>query len=167
MFVTGITYANNTITVTGGSQSDPYTMSDLATSGTTSSYVSTGGYGGQEYTVTEDLVIGSTLADTYFDIFGSIIQMDAGKGLTVYNTALRGGNMGLTWAETRGGFGAVPFIDEKTRKARVENIRQLFIECSFLLNNTTGTWDEQKGPGGGRKIVAVGANNQVTDVPES
>ena len=163
----GITYLNDTITVTGGSATDPYTMADLAASGTTSSYVSTGGYAGQKYTVSRDLVIGSTLADTYFDIFRSIIEMDPEKTLTVYNTALRGGNMGPTWGESASGYGAVPFIDEKTRKARIENIRQLFIERSFVLKSTTGTWDEQNGRGRGHKIVAVGANNVVSDCPKS
>jgi len=117
-----IIYANDTIMVTGGSASDPYTMADLAASGTSSSYVSTGGYGGMKY-------------DTYFDIFRSMIEMDSGKGLTVYNSALRGGNMGPTWGESASGYGAVPFIDEKTRKARIENVRQLFIERSFVLNS--------------------------------
>ena len=159
----GITYSDGVITVTGGTQDDPYTMADLEASGTTSSYVSAGGYGGNKYTVTAaDLVIGSTLADTYFDITASIIEMNAGQYLTVYTTALRGGNMGATFGQQASGSGTVPFIDEKTRKARVESIRKLYIERLSVLNNTTGAWMP---PGASPKIVAVSADDGVTDGP--
>ena len=54
-----ITYANDTITVTGGSQEDPYTMADLDVDGTVGGYITPGGYGNREYAVSKDLVIGS------------------------------------------------------------------------------------------------------------
>ena len=160
----GITYADNTITVTGGNQLGPYTMADLLASGTTSSYVSTGGYGGKKYTVTKDLVIGSTLADTYFDVTSTIIEMESGNTLTVYTTALRGGDMGSTFGQNASGYGTVPFIDEATRKARLENIRQLYIERSFVLDHSAGSWSKSVPT---PKIVAVAANNEVTDVPDT
>jgi len=39
----GIVYANETITVTGGSQDDPYTMADLDADGTVGTYITPGG----------------------------------------------------------------------------------------------------------------------------
>ena len=35
----GISYANETITVTGGSQDDPYTMAELDADGTVGGYI--------------------------------------------------------------------------------------------------------------------------------
>jgi len=160
----GISYVNDVITVTGGSDSNPYTMADLVASGTTSSYVSTGGYGGRKYTVNKDLVVGSTLADTYFDITNSIIEMDAGSKLTVYTTALRGQSMGATFGNTAGDSGNVPFTAEAVMKARLENIRQLYIERAYYLDNTAGVWVR---PTQVPRIVAVSANEEVTDVPDT
>jgi len=44
----GITYdaATETITVTGGSNADPYTMARLKSSGTSGGYIATGGFDG-------------------------------------------------------------------------------------------------------------------------
>ncbi len=158
----GITYANDTITVTGGSQDDPYTMADLDADGTVGTYITPGGYGNREYAVSKDLVIGSTDADTFFDLSGSIIAMDAGKYLTVYTTALRGGNMGPTFAETVGAMGTVPFTEEKTQKSRLERIRKLYVERIYYLNNTSGAWVQSAAA---PRVVAVSTNDEIADAP--
>ncbi|MCD6326786.1 hypothetical protein J7M28_04425 [bacterium] len=44
----GISYSDNTITVTGGSQNEPYTMDDLDNDGTVGTYVTAGGYGNKK-----------------------------------------------------------------------------------------------------------------------
>ena len=158
----GITFANDTITVTGGSQDDPYTMDDLNNDGTVGGYITPGGYGNKEYAVSKDLVIGSEDADTFFDISGSIIAMDAGQYLTVYTTALRGGNTGPTFGEKAGGMGTVPFTEEKTQKSRLERIRKLYIERIHYLNNSTGAWIASAAA---PRLVAVSADAVVTDGP--
>ena len=156
----GITLTNFVITVTGGSQSDPYTMADLLASGTTSNQIATGGYGGKKFTVTgADLVIGSTLGDTYFDITSSIIEMDSGQFLTVYTSALRGATMGSTFSARLSDGGLVPFISENLRKSRIENVRRLYLEKMYNLDNTSGLWVRD---GREPKIVAVAVNGEVT-----
>ena len=132
----GISYSDETITVTGGSESDPYTMADLATSGTTSSYVSTGGYGGKKFTVTKDLVVGSSAADTFFDVTNSIVEMDAGQTLTVFHSALRGGAMPPSYYDAN-----VPPITEERRKARLENLTAMYTRLIYLYESESGLWE--------------------------
>ena len=158
----GITFANDTIFVTGGSQHDPYTMADLDADGTVGQYVTPGGYGNREYTVTKDLVIGSEDADTFFDLSGSIIKMDAGVTLTVYTTALRGGRMGATFGATQSSSGATPFLDEQLTKQRIERVRKLFCERSYRLDNTTGDWIAE---GVAPRIIAVAEDDVMADGP--
>ncbi len=160
----GITYANETICVTGGSQDDPYTMADLDADGTVGTYITPGGYANKEYSVSKDLVIGSEDADTFFDLSGSIIKMDPGKYLTVYTTALRGGSMGPTFAETVSGMGTIPFTEEKTQKSRLERIRKLYIERINYLDNRTGAWVASAGA---PRVVAVCTNDEIADGPYS
>lgn len=156
----GIFYADDTITVTGGSQDDPFTMDDLDNDGTVGTYVTAGGYGNKKYTVTKDLVIGSDAADTFFDIFGTIIEMAAGSYLTVYTTALRGGRMGPTFGDRASDSGVVPFTTETVQDARLENIRQLYIERAYYLENASGVWTRSSQT---PRIVAISANEEVTD----
>ena len=160
----GIEFQNDTIFVTGGSQDDPYTMADLDADGTVGTYITPGGYGNREYAVSKDLVIGSTDADTFFDLSGSIIAMDAGVTLTVYTTALRGGNMGPTFAETVSAMGTVPFTEEKAQKSRLERIRKLYIERIHYLDNRTGAWIASAAP---PRVVAVSTNDDIADGPYS
>ena len=94
----------------------------------------------------------------------TIITMDAGKYLTVYTTALRGGGMGPTFGDRAGDEGAVPFIPENIRESRMVNIRLLYLERSFYLDNTSGVWIRT---GQSPRIVAVAANDEVTDGPYS
>ncbi|HUT03270.1 MAG TPA: hypothetical protein VM163_05205 [bacterium] len=141
----GIEFLNDTIFVTGGSQDDPYTMADLDADGTVGQYVTPGGYGNREYAVSKDLVIGSTDADTFFDLCGSIIAMDAGVTLTVYTTALRGGRMGATFGDKEGRSGVVGFTDDAVKEARLEHIKKLYLERLFYLDNTTGEWVQTGG----------------------
>ncbi len=155
----GIVYQNETIIVTGGSQDDPYTMADLDADGIVGTYITPGGYGTKEYSVSKDLVIGSTDADTFFDLSGSIIKMDAGKYLTVYTTALRGGSMGSTFGQRASDGGLVPFISENLTKARIENVRKLYLEKTYHLDNTSGLWVRD---GQEPKVVAVAADGEVT-----
>ncbi|HUT04153.1 MAG TPA: hypothetical protein VM163_09720 [bacterium] len=153
----GIIYANDTIIVTGGRQDDPYTMADLDADGTVGTYITPGSYGNKEYAVSKDLVIGSTDADTFFDLSGSIIKMDAGVTLTVYTTALRGGNMGPTWGAQ---FARTPLTAEDLVKSRIEGVRKLYIREEYVLDNVTGRWSS---PPSYRKpqIVAEVQNGDV------
>ena len=160
----GITYANETITVTGGSQDDPYTMADLDADGTVGTYITPGGYGNKEYAVSKDLVIGSDAADTFFDISGSIIAMDAGKTLTVYATALRGGGMGPTFGDRESASGALAFTDDAVKEARIENVKKLHLERVYHQDNTTGEWvPTQAKP----RIIAVAEDSDIADGPYS
>ena len=138
----GISYdvGTETITVTGGSQDSPYTMADLDADGTVGQYITPGGYGSREYAVSKDLVIGSEDAETFFDVSSSIIKMNAGKFLTVYTTALRGGAMGATFGEREGASGAAPFLEDTVKAQRIEGIRMLYKERVYYLDNTTGVW---------------------------
>ncbi|MBN2208425.1 MAG: hypothetical protein JW759_03930 [Candidatus Coatesbacteria bacterium] len=158
----GISYANDTITVTGGSRDDPYTMADLDADGTVGQYITPGGYGNHEYGVSKDLVIGSEDADTFFDLSGSIIKMDAGRYLTVYTTALRGGRMGATFGATESKSGATPFLDEQLTKQRVERVRKLYCERSYQLDNTTGDWIAE---GAAPRIIAVAEDDVIAEGP--
>ena len=160
----GISYANDTITVTGGSMEDPYTMGDLDGDVTVGQYVTPGGYGNKEYAVSKDLVIGSDSVDTFFDISGSIIKMSAGKLLTIYTTALRGGRMGGTFGANQSSSGVKPFVEETLQKQRIERVRMLYCERVYLLDNSTGEWLAQ---GAAPHIVAVAEDNLVTDGPYS
>ena len=160
----GITYANETITVTGGSQDDPYTMADLDADGTVGTYITPGGYGNKEYAVSKDLVIGSDAADTFFDISGSIIAMDAGVTLTVYTTALRGGGMGPTFGAKASDKGAIPFTDDTVKEARIESIKKLYIERVYYLDNTSGVWTRSSTfP----RVVAVAEDSAIAEGPYS
>ena len=158
----GIIYENETIIVTGGSQDDPYTMADLDADGTVGQYVTPGGYGNHEYAVSKDLVIGSEDADTFFDLSGSIIAMDAGGTLTVYTTALRGGRMGATFGATQSSSGVTPFLDEQLTKQRIERVRKLFCERSYQLDNTTG---DRIAEGVAPRIIAVAEDDVIADGP--
>jgi hypothetical protein len=160
----GIVYANNTITVTGGSQDDPYTMADLDADGTVGGYITAGGYGNREYSVSKDLVIGSDAADTFFDLSDSIIKMDAGKYLTVYTTALRGGNMGTTFGDREGASGVTPFTDDTVKESRIANIKKLYMERLFYLDNTTGEWVRTAAV---PRIVAVAEDSVIASGPYS
>lgn len=149
----GIVYANDTITVTGGSEADPYTMIDLDNDGTVGQYVTPGGYGNKVYSVSKHLVIGSEDADTFFDLTGTIIQMDDGYYLKVYSSALRGGKMGETWGAR---FANVRLTDEDLMKVRIENVRKLYIEEEYRFG-ATGAWSRVKST-----IVAVRSGLDVT-----
>ena len=137
-------------------------MSDLNADVTVGGYITPGGYGNREYGVSKDLVIGSDAADTFFDLSDSIIKMDAGKYLTVYTTALRGGNMGSTFAGVASGMGTVAFTEETTQKSRLERIRKLYIERIYCQNNATGAW---MASAPAPRVVAVSANDEITDGP--
>ncbi|MCD6326785.1 hypothetical protein J7M28_04420 [bacterium] len=106
--------------------------------------------------------MGSEDADTFFDISGCIIAMDAGYYITLYTTALRGGNMGPSFGQQAGGVGTVPFIEENICKSRLEMIRKLYVERIYYLNNTAGKW---LASGPAPRIVAVSADGEVTDAP--
>ena len=71
----GISYdaGTETITVTGGSFEEPYTMAILDADGTVGGYITAGGYGNREYTVSKNLVIGSDEGSTFFDLERSLI----------------------------------------------------------------------------------------------
>ena len=158
----GITYASNTITVTGGSQNDPFTMADLDADGTVGQYVTPGGYGLREYAVSKALVIGSDAGDTFFDLSNSIITMNAGVTLTVYTTALRGGGMGPTFADKEGATGITPFVDDAVKESRIENIKKLYLERVFYLDNTTGDWVRTASV---PRIVAVVEDSEIASGP--
>ena len=158
----GIVYVSDTITVTGGSQDDPYTMADLNADGTVGQYITPGGYGNKEYAVSKDLVIGSDAADTFFDLSGSIIRMDAGVTLTVYTTALRGGGMGPTFGDREGATGVTPFTDDAVKESRIENIKKLYMERLFYLDNTTGEWVRTASV---PRIVAVAEDSVIANGP--
>jgi len=97
----GITYdgSTETIAVTGGSNVTPYTMARLKSSGTSGGYIATGGFGGNTYTLSANLRVGSEDADTFFDLAGSIAQTNSPYTMQFYATALRGGRMTNSWAD--------------------------------------------------------------------
>ena len=157
----GISYSaeTETITVTGGSQDDPYTMQDVDDDPTAGQYVTPGGYGNKEYAVSKHLVIGSDAGDTFFDITDTIIKMDTAWFLTVYSSALRGGKMGATFADRIGSSGSIPLLDETVKEQRIERVRKLYLERTYCLDNMTGGWGPEPAVD---KIVAVVKDDVVT-----
>ena len=149
----GIAYADDTITVTGGSEADPFTMDDLNSDGTVGGYITPAGYGNKVYSVSKDLVIGSDDADTFFDLSGTIIEMDNGKYLEVYSSALRGGNMGETWGAK---YTNTPLTNEDLMKLPIQNVRKLYIEEEYRLG-ASGAWPSVRS-----SIVAVRSGLDVT-----
>jgi len=139
-------------------------MADLDADGTVGTYITPGGYGNTEYSVSKDLVIGSTDADTFFDISGSIIKMDAAKYLTVYTTALRGGGMGETFGAKASDKGAIPFTVDTVKDARIENIRKPYIERVYYLDNTSGIWTRSSTA---PRVVAVAEDATIAEGPYS
>ena len=160
----GISYSDDVIYVTGGSQNDPYTMDDLDADGVVGGYITPGGYGNRDFAVSKDLVIGSEDGDTFFDLGNSIVTMDAGVYLTVYTTALRGGSMGPTFGDRESTAGAIAIIDEATCKLKIGHIKKMYLERVYLLDNVTGTWTLA---GGSRRVVAVAEDSVVASGPYS
>ena len=133
----GITYANDAVTVTGGSQDEPYTMADLDADMTVGGYVTAGGYGSKEYSVSKDLVIGSEDADTFFDPTRSIVKMADGYKLTVYSHALRGGNLCDSWAAVKFGAEKGP-IEDRDWNLRTENVIMMYPRMEAMICRATG-----------------------------
>ncbi len=143
----GIDYnaGTETITVTGGSFEEPYTMAILDTDGTVGGYITAGGYGNREYTVSKHLVIGSEDDWTFFDPTRAIVKMADGYTLTVYSHALRGGNLRDSWAARKFGAEKGP-IDEQDCKLRTENIIMMYVEVKGFLCPFTGELMRATGP---------------------
>ena len=135
----GISYdaGTETITVTGGSFEEPYTMAILDTDGTVGGYITAGGYGNREYTVSKHLVIGSEDDWTFFDPTRSIVRMADGYTLTVYSHALRGGNLRDSWAARKFGAEKGP-IEEQDCKLRTENIIMMYPRLEAVVCPVTG-----------------------------
>ena len=70
--------------------------------------------------------------------------------------------MGPTFGDRAGDSGVLPFTAETVQNARLENIRQLYIERSYYLDNSSGVWTRSSQT---PRIVAVSANEEVTDGP--
>ena len=150
--------------MTGGSQTDPFTMSDLDADGTVGQYITPCGYGLREYAVSKALVIGSDAGDTFFDLSNSIITMNAGVTLTVYTTALRGGGMGPTFAAKASDKGVIPFMDDTVKGARIESVKKLYIERVYYLDNNSGVWTRlSTAP----RVVAVAEDATIAEGPYS
>ena len=144
----GISYdsGTETITVTGGSWDEPYTMAILDTDGTAGGYITPGGYGNREYTVGKNLVIGSgDGTSTFFDLTRSIIKMADGYTLTVYSHALRGGGLQDTWAAHNLG-AAKPPVGDAECKQRTENVLIAYVEVKGYLCPSTGELVRTTGP---------------------
>ncbi|MCD6326784.1 hypothetical protein J7M28_04415 [bacterium] len=133
----GISYADDTITVTGGSFDEPYTMPILDADGTVGGYITAGGYGNREFTVSKNLVIGSSDGtSTFFDPTRAIVKMADGYTLTVYSHAIRGGSMRDSWAARK--FGAEqPPIEEVDCKRCVLAIK-MYVKIEGYVCLTTG-----------------------------
>jgi len=143
----GIDYnaGTETITVTGGSFEEPYTMAILDIDGTVGGYITPGGYGNREYTVSKHLVIGSEEDWTFFDPTRAIVKIADGYTLTVYSHALRGGNLRDSWAARKFGAEKGP-IDEQDCKLRTENVIMMYVEVKGFLCPFTGELMRATGP---------------------
>jgi len=135
----GIDYdaGTETITVTGGSFEEPYTMAILDADGTVGGYITPGGYGNREYTVSKHLVIGSEDDWTFFDATRAIVKMADGYTLTVYSHALRGGNLRDSWAARKFGAESGP-IDDRDCKLRTENVIMMYPRLEAVVCPDTG-----------------------------
>jgi hypothetical protein len=135
----GISYdaGTETITVTGGSFEEPYTMAILDADGTVGGYISAGGYGNREYTVNKNLVIGSADDWTFFDPTRSIVKMADGYNLTVYSHALRGGRLRDSWAAVKFGAEKGP-IEERECNLRTEGIIKMYPRMEAMICPNTG-----------------------------
>ncbi|RLC46873.1 MAG: hypothetical protein DRH70_04600 [Candidatus Coatesbacteria bacterium] len=147
----GITFANDTTFVTGGSQDDPYTMADLDADGTVGTYITPGGYGNREYTLSKNLVIGSDEADTFFDLTESIIEMESGRTLTVYSSALRGGAMPPSPHYDP----HVAVVLEEAKESRLENLRSLYVRLVYQFEPESALWEAT-----GFRVIAVCCDNR-------
>ena len=90
--------------------------------------------------------------------------LDAGVTLTVYTTALRGGRMGATFGDKESRSGVVGFTDDAVKEGRLENIKKLYLERLFYLDNTTGEWVCTAAV---PRIVAVAEDSDIADGPYS
>ena len=90
--------------------------------------------------------------------------MDAGVTLTVYTTALRGGGMGPTFGDRESGSGLTPFTDDIVKESRIENIKKLYMERVFYLDNTTGEWVRTNAA---PRIVGVAEDTEIAAGPYS
>jgi len=137
----GISYdsGTETITVTGGSWDEPYTMAILDTDGTAGGYITPGGYGNREYTVGKNLVIGSDDGtSTFFDPTRAIVKMADGYTLTVYPHALRGGNLRDSNAALQLGAEKPP-LGEFQCNYRIGGVLKMHVEFKGLICPSTGT----------------------------
>ncbi len=135
----GISYdaGTETITVTGGSFEEPYTVAILDADGTVGGYITAGGYGNREYTVSKNLVIGSEDDWTFFDPTRAIVKMADGYTLTVYSHALRGGKLRDSWAAMKFSAEKGP-IDEQDCKRRTEGIIEMYPRLEAVICPDTG-----------------------------
>ncbi len=136
----GIDYdaGTETITVTGGSFEEPCTMAILDVDGTVGGYITPGGYGNREYTVSKNLVIGSNEGSTFFDLGQSLIVAAEGYSITCYSHALRGGTTQETWAARV--FGPCLPITGQDKEFRICNVTELYFAHEFILDGCTGYW---------------------------
>ena len=143
----GISYdaGTETITVTGGSFEEPYTMAILDADGTVGGYITAGGYGNREYTVSKNLVIGSEEDWTFFDPTRAIVKMADGYTLTVYSHALRGGRLRDSWAARKFGAESGP-VEDADCKRRTENVIMMYVEVRGYLCPFTGELMRATGP---------------------
>lgn len=133
-----ITYdaPSETISVTGGSWDNPYTAADIASDPTAGTYVSTGGYGNKVYTFSANLVLGSEAEQTFFDIVGSVLKCDSGYSMSIYASAIRGGNSDFTWAAKT--FGACLPVPSEACKMLTTGVLKAYVQTIGIQCETEG-----------------------------
>jgi len=146
----GITYdgSTETIAVTGGSNAEPYTMAKLKSSGTSGGYIATGGFGGNTYTLSANLRVGSEDADTFFDLAGSIAQTNNPYTMKFYATALRGGRTTNSWADRV--FQGVARPSEDACKMRIVGVVRAYCRRIYHQSPYTGEFVREEAVDAGK-----------------
>ena len=164
----GISYdaGTQTITVTGGSFEEPYTMAILDADGTVGGYITAGGYGNREYTVSKNLIIGSEDDWTFFDPTRAIVKMADGYTLTVYSHALRGGRLRDSWAARKFGAESGP-VEDADCKRRTENVIMMYPRLEAVVCPVTGDIIPANNPIPAQQPRALGEPLPIEAPPEA
>ena len=70
--------------------------------------------------------------------------------------------MGATFGAKASDKGVIPFTDDTVKGARIENVKKLYMERVFYLDNTTGEWVRTASV---PRIVAVVEDSEIASGP--
>lgn len=72
--------------------------------------------------------------------------------------------MGPTFADRAGDKGVIVFTDDTVKNARIENVKKLYIERVYYLDNNSGVWTRSSTV---PRIVAVAEDATIAEGPYS